>query len=425
MQLKGQAQKITIYIGESDKWGHKPLYMAILELLKAEDCAGATVTRALAGFGAHSRIHTANVVALSADLPLKIEWVDHPARIRRVMPRLQEMVTEGLITLEAVEVAFYSQRRLGHLPAAVPVADIMNREVQPVGPNTLLTEAVELLLDKIYRTLPVIDEERRVIGILTEGDLLAKALPLATSVQRQLTVSELGAELAQLRRSGQTVAEIMTRDPVTVGDDTSVTEAVKLMIKHNIKRLPVVDTAARLVGIISRVDILRMLSRPLVAEATVARPVVEKPIYVGEIMITNVPTVRTESRLAEVVELLVSNAQRRVVVVDDQQRVVGLITDGDLIERATDAERAGIIGFLSRRLPLTQTNDFHLNERTAAEVMTDRVMTVSPETPLFVALQRLLDHHIKRLPVINEQGQLVGLIGRGGILRALAGGIAP
>ncbi len=82
MEIVGTATKVTIYIGESDRWSQKPLYMAILEMLKSEDCAGATVLRGLAGFGAHSRIHTATIVDLSADLPLVIVWVDDPARCR-------------------------------------------------------------------------------------------------------------------------------------------------------------------------------------------------------------------------------------------------------------------------------------------------------------------------------------------------------
>ena len=111
MEIVGTATKVTIYIGESDRWGQKSLYMAILELLKAEDCAGATVTRGLAGFGAHSRIRTASIVDLSADLPLVIEWVDDPARVARVMPRLAEMVSEGLITCQEVEVVILRPSR--------------------------------------------------------------------------------------------------------------------------------------------------------------------------------------------------------------------------------------------------------------------------------------------------------------------------
>lgn len=110
MQVTGSAKKVTIYIDESDKWEHKPLHLAILEILRKEDCAGATVMRALAGFGAHSRIHSASLVALSADLPLVIEWVDSPEHIDRVLPSIQAMVTEGLIIVQEVEIISYRRR---------------------------------------------------------------------------------------------------------------------------------------------------------------------------------------------------------------------------------------------------------------------------------------------------------------------------
>ena len=100
MEIVGNATRVTIYIGESDRWQRKPLYSAILELLRREGCAGATVTRAIAGFGAHSRIHSAAIVRLSEDLPLIIQWVDHPRRVDRVMSSLVQMVAEGLITVE-------------------------------------------------------------------------------------------------------------------------------------------------------------------------------------------------------------------------------------------------------------------------------------------------------------------------------------
>jgi CBS domain-containing protein len=137
-------------------------------------------------------------------------------------------------------------------------------------------------------------------------------------------------------------------------------------------------------------------------------------------MMTEVPTVAADAPLAEIVDLLVSNVRRRVVVVDEQQRVVGLITDGDLIRRATLPERTGIIQSLTRRLPLGQADKFQLNQRTATEVMTSPVITVTPETSLLAALRLLLAHRIKRLPVVDGGGRLVGLVGRGGILQVLA-----
>ncbi len=419
MQIKGQAQKVTIYIDESDKWQRKPLYMAILETLKTEDCAGATVTRAVAGFGAHSRIHTASLVDLSANLPLIIEWVDNPARVERIMPRLQEMVAEGLITVQNVEVVAYSHRRLRQLPSSMPVQDIMSREVHAVQTDTPLLEVIELLLDKVYRALPVVDEANRVVGIVTEGNLLEKIELLATSVRQQLTQAEMAVQLQNLRRLDQTAAKAMTPNPIKITADATVSQAVKLMIAHNIKRLPVVNMERKLVGIVSRVDVLRVLSQPLVVESPRKDPPPGQHIQVDEIMMTNVSTVSANTSLVEIIDLLVSNIQRRVVVVNDDRQVVGIVTDGDLINRAAVTERPGIIHSLSRRLPLGQDDTLHLSQRTASEVMTGRVITVTPETLLPDALQLLLSHRIKRLPVVNAQGQLVGLVGRGGVLQAL------
>lgn len=420
MQIVGLSKKVTIYIGESDRWEHKPLYMAILDILKNEDCAGATVTRGLAGFGAHSRIHTANLVALSADLPLVIEWVDSPARVNRVMPHLRDMVAEGLITVQDVEVVTYSHRRLRHLPASLPVSDVMSREVHSVQVGTPLADAVEMLLDKVYRALPVVNQAGQVVGILTDGDLLKRAKLLAISAQRGLTRAELAAELHRLRQSGQTAGDLMTPTPFTLTGQATITQAVDLMLTHTVKRLPVVDADNRLLGIISRVDILRALAQPAVAESPRQNPPPGRPATVGQIMLTNIRPVPANASLAQVVNLLVSNVRRRVVVVDDRQQVVGIITDGDLIKRATPAERPGIVQLLTRRLPLGQTHSIALGDRTAAQVMTTPVITVSPHTLLPDALQLLLTHHVKRLPVVNAQGQVVGLVGRAGILQVLA-----
>lgn len=419
MEIIGLAKKVTVYIGESDKWGRKPLHAAILEMLKREDCAGATVTRAISGFGAHSRIHTATIVDLSADLPLVIEWVDNPARVERVMPRLREMVAEGLVTVHEVEVVTYSHRRLRELPLAAPVHDVMSREVHTVRPDTPLAEAVELLLDKVYRTLPVVDETRRVVGILTDGDLLGRAKLLATSVQRELSQAEVSRELQQIRQSGQTVSQVMTPDPVTVRPETPITQAVNLMVERDVKRLPVVDANGTLLGMVSRVNVLRALAEPPVAETPRQSPPPGHYVRVGDMMMTHVPTVPSNASLAEVVDLLVSHARRRVVVVDKMGRVVGIITDGDLIKRATETERDSLIQSLARRLPVGGAEKFHLSRRTAAEVMTSPVITVTPNTSLLEALRLLLSHRIKRLPVVDAEGRLAGLVGRGGVLQVL------
>ncbi len=420
MQILGSAKKVSIYIGESDKWERKPLYQAILELLKKEDCAGATVTRALSGFGAHSRIHTASVVALSADLPLKVEWVDSPVRVKRVMPKLREMVVEGLITVEDVEVISYSHRALRALPADMPVRDIMHREVSTVLPGTPLVQAMSLLLNKIYRALPVVDVNRKVVGILTEGDLLRHSNLPNASVQLFLTDAELQAQLHRLQEENHTVADAMTTPAITITDDTPITVAMETMLENDIKRLPVVDANGKLQGVFSRVDILRALAQPPVAALPRQSIAVGADTTVGEVMLISVPAVKQDAPLAKVVDLLLGTSQRRVVVVDDDRRVVGIITDGDLLTRATEAERGSVLQALSSRLKPSAHNKVQLERRTAKEVMTPDPITVQKYTPLTEALKLLLEHQIKRLPVVDADGRLVGLVGRAGVLLALS-----
>jgi PII-like signaling protein len=114
MKIEGEALLLRIFIGESDRWKGRPLYEAIVLKAREEGLAGATVLRGLEGFGAKSRIHTARILRLSEDLPIVVELVDREDRIRAILPALDEMVSEGLITLEKVHVVTY--RHNGEAP---------------------------------------------------------------------------------------------------------------------------------------------------------------------------------------------------------------------------------------------------------------------------------------------------------------------
>lgn len=107
MHLPHEAELLRIFIGESDKWEGKPLHEAIVRAAREAGLAGATVTRGLMGFGAHSRIHSAKVLRLSEDLPIVIEIADRSDRIEAFLPRLDSMITEGLVTIEKVRVILY------------------------------------------------------------------------------------------------------------------------------------------------------------------------------------------------------------------------------------------------------------------------------------------------------------------------------
>ena len=107
MKIEGEGKLVRIFIGESDHHGRKPLYQAIVELLRSEGLAGATVLRGIEGFGAGSRLHTHRILRLAEDLPIVIEVVDRTDRIDEVLPKLDSMVKEGMVTVERVEVIAY------------------------------------------------------------------------------------------------------------------------------------------------------------------------------------------------------------------------------------------------------------------------------------------------------------------------------
>jgi PII-like signaling protein len=106
--LEGEQTMLRIFIGESDTWRHQPLSTALLERLRREGFAGATVLRGTAGFGAHSIVHTTHLLELSRDLPVIIEVVDTEEHVARLLPILDEMVREGLVTMEKVRVVKYA-----------------------------------------------------------------------------------------------------------------------------------------------------------------------------------------------------------------------------------------------------------------------------------------------------------------------------
>jgi uncharacterized protein len=108
-KLDGEQVLMRVFIGESDRWEHRPLHAALLELFRREGLAGATVLRAVAGFGPDSVVHTANILRLSSDLPLVIEVVDSQEHLDRVLPSVDRMMQGGLITMEKVRVRKYAQ----------------------------------------------------------------------------------------------------------------------------------------------------------------------------------------------------------------------------------------------------------------------------------------------------------------------------
>ena len=111
MNISDEGQLLRVYVGESDRWQGKPLYEAIVLKARGMGIAGTTVLRGIMGFGAASRIHTSKILRLSEDLPVVVEIVDSAQKIAQLLPEIESMVQEGLVTLESVRMHQYRSEK--------------------------------------------------------------------------------------------------------------------------------------------------------------------------------------------------------------------------------------------------------------------------------------------------------------------------
>lgn len=110
-KFEGERTLMRIHVGESDRWQGQPLYEAIVRIFRRENFSGVTVLRGVGGYGSASRYHTDKILRLSQDLPVILEVVEYTERIERILPKLDEMIGGGLITLEKVHVILYRARK--------------------------------------------------------------------------------------------------------------------------------------------------------------------------------------------------------------------------------------------------------------------------------------------------------------------------
>jgi CBS-domain-containing membrane protein len=419
MHITGPGKRLRIYIGESDRWQGKALYMALLTTLKHEGMAGATVTRGVAGFGAQSRIRTVTIERLSEDLPLIVEVVDTPEQIDKALGIVAPMVREGLITIEDVEVAKYSHRFLQPLPGDRPVREVMTHDIVSVTPDTPVADVMDLLIGGAFKSVPVVDPDRRVLGFVSDSDLIKRGTASQhISVAERLDSDTVRAELVRIRNTGLTARDVMTSPAVTIGENMSLAHATALMVDSGRRRLPVVDADHRLVGFLSRVDVLRTV-------ASAKLPHHERTVPAGaartvaDLMDRDVPTVAADATLADIVDKMVAYDLRRVIVVDGDGVVAGIINDGDLVARVRSEAHPSLLDSLLHR-----RRQGDLPDVSAAELMTPSVLTGPPDTSVTVAIQRMLDERRKRFVVVDGTGRPIGIVDRQSLLHAVIGMVA-
>jgi len=410
---KNMGQRICIYIGESDRWRGKPLDTAILETLRSQGLAGATVFRGISGFGAHSHIRTSSIEVLSVDLPVLIEVVDTPERIKKALEFVSPMIGEGLITLEDVTIVKYTHRYMNPLPADRLVSEVMTEDVVSLSETMPVKQAWEKMIHNELKAMPVIDNNNVVTGILTDEDMLERAgIRQRLSVTLQMENSMIQEELQSLGKSDKLVKDVMTKPVITINKEDTLGHAVAKMVQAGLKRLPVVDNSARLVGVLSRLDILKQVADSPSKSLSNKLPVGAVRV-VRDIMRDDIPTINTHENLSSIVEKFVISGSHRLVVVNDEGKAVGLIADSDVVSRVLPEHRRGILDAFQR------IGKPPAGKETAADIMSSGVIMIQPETSIAEASRLMLAEGRKWLVVVNNEEKPIGLVDRRVLLENL------
>jgi CBS-domain-containing membrane protein len=414
-----QYKIIEIFTSEEARWHGEPLHIAIVQLVHdLKIAARCLVTKGIEGSYENGEIATGRLEVLSYNLPVRITIVAPAVESELLLARAEEMVADGIVTVQDVAVISHKTRGL-LIPKHTRVRDLMTPYPQKVHLDTSLAEVARLLLSSTFTALPVVDEENRPVGVISQGDLIYKAgLPmrlglLAASDQEK--VSPVIAALAPRRAK-----EVMTRPAVTIEQDKWATDAVNLMLTKQVKRLPVIDAAGKLVGVLSRMDVFHTILRecPDWQAFQKQKIAVDNVRFVSDIMLRDTSTVFPDTPVEEVIRIIDCNDIQRVCVVDQEGHLLGLISDKDLLAAFSD-RHPGFWNYLASKMPFTEHAQLRedLAGKTAREVMNSNIVTVVEDTPINEAIRLMLAKAIKRLPVVDSQGKFKGLISRDALLR--------
>jgi CBS domain-containing protein len=307
------------------------------------------------------------------------------------------------------------------------VRDIMKIRVARVVKVTPLSEVVRILIEEGVKLLPVVNDEQRVPGVITLGHLLTHDQAFRRLDLRQVTSTEhLGHYVRQLFATAKTAGDVMQRHPLVMRDDATLEAAAQQMMSRHVTRAPVVNGAGTLVGLLDQADILRSVTD--LPKTSEAQPQEEAllPVghlrAVGEAVLSPVPLVALQTPLTEVLQTVQETALRRVIVIDEQGKAMGVIADLDILASRGLSVRRNPLLALADRFQLRIPEELFRRRSsplTAREVMRPRLFSVTPATPIAEAIHLMLAERIKRLVVVDDEGKPLGMVNREQLLHVL------
>ncbi|MEO7020375.1 MAG: CBS domain-containing protein, partial [Ktedonobacteraceae bacterium] len=308
-----------------------------------------------------------------------------------------------------------------------------------------VANVIDILLAASFRALPVVDEQQRLMGIIGTRDLIAAGLlPVRRGVlqtARELddgTAETLEVSLEHARHSPQRAAEIMNQRIRSVKPELALREAAQIMLDTGLRSLPVVEADGRLVGIVTRADLLQVVvTSPLMSPQASSltqplrhtHPLTDTPVQQQPItayMNLDVATVEEQTPLAEVIDALISAPVKRVIVLNSERQVQGIISDVDVLARMQAEGRPGwlkvLIGWARGKPERVPTGTLQISAgpaKIAADVMNRDVVTISENASVQATIEKMLTTDRTVLPVVDVRNRLQGTVGRSEVLRIL------
>lgn len=417
-------QAITVFTTEQAKYKGKPLSAALVERISnLHIAARCIVCRGIAGCYENGDIATHGIEVLSFNMPLKIEIIFPSAELQCLLPIIDEIVTDGIAMIQEMDSLVHRvNARL--LPTNLRVMDIMTSNPRTVSLTATAADVIRILLAGTFNGLPVVDERNQPVGIVTQGDLIQRAgMPIRLGILRDL--GKDNADIVMQQLESKRVSEIMTQPVATVHEDMPVRQAVELMLQKGLKRMPVISKEGLLSGMLARIDIFKTVTQNSPDWADISRHGIEvkHARLAADIMCQDVHKVQVSTSIEEVMRMIDDSAIQRVAVVDASNRLLGMISDRDLL-KFFSGHHVGIWDRIASRLTFTAMGQRHKSviedacKRTAGEFMRTDIVSVREETSLDEVVSLMTSKQLKRLPVTGPHGELLGVISRDAVLRA-------
>ncbi|MBF0413875.1 MAG: DUF190 domain-containing protein [Desulfamplus sp.] len=428
--------EINIFTNEETRYNGAPLYEEIVRYVHGlKIAARCMVIRCIEGCYENGEMATQSVMVASFNMPIIIKIVLPSAQADVILPTLEQMIDEGIITAQEINIRCHKTHKQ-LIPRHLKVKDMMTPNPKVALLSTPISDVVQLLLSSTFTGVPVVDECYRPVGVISQGDLIYRGgMPVRLGLLAESGNDNLKAVLQSL--SIKKAKEIMS-PAVSIKEDELLTEAVNLMLKRELKRLPVTDEKGKLTGILSRMDIFRTITEQTPDWNAFRKQNI--PVgnikYVSDIMRRDTHTVLPDTKVDEVLRIIHSDDIQRVAVVDKNGVFIGLISDMNLLRAFSDQKEGIWVYFLRKlpfrrnRLPIGQNRFFleqednkdnvlsgNLHSKTAAQVMKSDSITILESSTVDEAIRLMTERMIKRLPVIDSEGKFKGMISRESLLR--------